>query len=310
MLYSVVIPCYNEEPVLEETHKRLSSVMAGMDGDYELIYVNDGSRDRTAAILRELYAADPAHVRVIMFARNRGHQTAVTAGLDYALGNAVVIIDADLQDPPEVIPQMAEKWKAGTKVVYGQRKARDGETAFKKITASLYYKIVNGLTGGMIPKDTGDFRLIDRQVADVIRSMPEHDRFLRGMFAWIGFEQEPVLYDRDKRFAGETHYTLKKMIRLAADGIFGFTDKPLKLSLWIGVADLMIAVILALVLLITGTAGLWWIADLILAVAGGLHLCIGFAGEYIKRIYDEARQRPLYIAAETLGCNRSGAAKL
>lgn len=304
MLYSVVIPCYNEEAVLAETHRRLTSVMSGMDGDYELIYVNDGSHDRTPMLLRELYAGDPEHVRVIMFARNRGHQIAVTAGLDYAHGDAVVIIDADLQDPPEVIPVMAEKWKTGAKVVYGQRKARDGETAFKKITASVYYRIVNGLTGGMIPRDTGDFRLIDRQAADAVRQMPEHDRFLRGMFAWIGFEQEPVLYDRDKRFAGETHYTLKKMIRLASDGIFGFTDKPLKLSLGLGATDLIIAVILAVVLLITGTGGLWWIADLILAAAGGLHLCLGFVGEYIKRIYDEARQRPLYVAADVLGAEK------
>lgn len=305
MTYSVIIPCYNEEAVLAETHKRLTAVMSGMDGDYELIYVNDGSKDRTAEILRELYAGDPAHVRAVMFAHNSGHQIAVSAGLDYATGDSVTIIDADLQDPPELIPVMAERWKAGAQVIYGKRRKRDGETAFKKLTAEIYYKVINQLTGGMIPRDTGDFRMVDRKVADVIRSMPEHARFLRGMFAWAGFRQEAVEYDRDKRFAGETHYPLKKMLKLAADGIFSFSFKPLKLATALGVVYLAAAVILALVFVIMtccGTAaGLWWLVPVLLLTAGTLHVCLGLTGEYIARIYDETRQRPLYVAADVLG---------
>ncbi len=303
-VYSIIVPCYNEEAVLRETHKRLTQVMAGMNEPYEIVYVNDGSRDRTPDILRELAANDP-HVRAVMFARNGGHQTAVTAGLDYACGDAVVIIDADLQDPPELIPQMAEKWKSGVQVVYAQRNKRDGETAFKKWTASAYYKLINSLTGGMVPRDVGDFRLVDRQVADVIRCMPEHNRFLRGMFAWAGFRQEAILYDRDKRFAGETHYPLKKMLKLAADGVFSFSVKPLKAVTWLGMALLGLgglSFLVLLILLLCGVkAGLWWIALLMTALSGCVITSLGIVGEYVARIYDEARGRPLYVVAETLG---------
>ena len=225
-VYSVIVPCYNEEAVLHETHKRLTQVLSQMGESYEIVYINDGSRDKTPDILRELAAQD-SHVRAVMFARNAGHQLAVTAGLDYATGDAIVIIDADLQDPPELIPQMAEKWKSGVQVVFAQRNHRAGETAFKKITASAYYKLLNSLTGGMVPRDTGDFRLVDKQVADVVRSMPEHNRFLRGMFAWVGFKQEAILYDRDKRFAGETHYPLKKDAEAGGGrGVFLFRQAP------------------------------------------------------------------------------------
>ena len=217
MTYSVIVPCYNEEAVLAETHKRLTETLERMGESYEIIYVNDGSRDGTGRILREICEKD-SRARALMFARNAGHQNAVSAGLDYASGKAVVIIDADLQDPPDVIPLLAEKWKQGAQVVSAKRRARDGETAFKKVTASVYYRVLNFLTGGMIPRDTGDFRLVDKKAADAVRSMPEHDRFLRGMFAWVGFRQEAVEYDRDKRFAGESHYPLKKMLKLAADG--------------------------------------------------------------------------------------------
>lgn len=303
-VYSVVVPCYNEEAVLRETHKRLTGVLSKMDGDYELIYVNDGSRDETPAILREL-AAEDKHVKAIMFARNAGHQMAVTAGLDYAAGDAVVIIDADLQDPPEVIPEMAEKWRSGVQIVYGQRKARAGETAFKKLTASLFYRLLSWLTGGMVPRDTGDFRLVDRKAADVVRGMPEHARFLRGMFAWVGFRQEAVLYERDKRFAGETHYPLKKMLKLAADGIFSFSVKPLKLITAAGVAMLAVAGVMLLALLIllllSRPGGLWWLADLMIFLSGCILTALGITGEYIARIWDETRGRPLYIVAETIG---------
>lgn len=303
-IYSVIVPCYNEEAVLRETHKRLTGVLSQMDGDYEILYVNDGSRDKTPDILNEL-AREDRRVRCIHFARNAGHQMAVTAGLDYAAGDAIVIIDADLQDPPEVIPRMAEKWKNGAQVVYGQRKARAGETAFKKATASAYYKLLSWLTGGMVPRDTGDFRLVDKKAADVVRGMPEHARFLRGMFAWVGFRQEAVLYDRDKRFAGETHYPLKKMLKLAADGVFSFSFKPLKMITGLGLGMLAVSALTLLILLILLCCGingnLWWLACLMLFLTGCILTALGVTGEYIARIYDEARGRPLYIVAETRG---------
>ncbi len=304
--YSVIIPCYNEEAVILETHKRMSAVMQGMDGTYELIYVNDGSRDKTAQLLTQIVKDDP-NARAIMFARNRGHQIAVSAGLDYSAGDAVIIIDADLQDPPELIPKMAERWRDGVQVVYAQRNKRAGESKFKLLTAQVYYQLINGLTGGMIPRDTGDFRLVDRQVVDVICGMPEHARFLRGMFAWAGFTQEPILYDRDKRFAGETHYPLKRMLKLAADGVFSFSAKPLKMATWTGglwtALGLLTAFIL-LILLICGVAGgSWWLAALMMVLSGNMLLGIGILGEYIARIYDEARARPLYTVARALGFN-------
>lgn len=303
-LYSVIVPCYNEEAVLHETHKRLTQVLSRMDGSYEIIYVNDGSRDKTPQILRELASSD-SHVRAIMFARNAGHQMAVTAGLDYACGDAIVIIDADLQDPPEVIPLMAEKWKAGAQIVYGQRKKRDGESVFKKVTASVYYKILSWMTGGMVPRDTGDFRLVDKKAADVIRGMPEHARFLRGMFAWVGFKQEALLYDRDKRFAGETHYPLKKMLKLAADGIFSFSVKPLKFISWLGMGFIGVAglslIVLLILLICQVPGGNWWLADLMVGLTGVMLTALGIVGEYIARIYDESRGRPLYIVADALG---------
>lgn len=304
MTYSVIVPCYNEEAVLCETHKRLTQVMQGMGEEYEIIYVNDGSRDQTAHILRDIFKSDPC-VRCVMFARNAGHQNAVTAGLDYAAGDAVIIIDADLQDPPEIIPQMAEMWRKGAQTVSGKRRKRDGETWFKKLTAEIYYKILNNLTGGMIPRDTGDFRLADRKVCDVIRRMPEHDRFLRGMFAWAGFEQAQVEYDRDARFAGKTHYSMKKMIRLAKDGVFSFSDKPLLLSTWLGVLYGGVTLVLLIILLIMDLsgkdAGTFRLYPLITFIACTLHICLGFTGEYVSRIYNETRDRPRYIVAETLG---------
>lgn len=304
-VFSVIVPCYNEEEVIRETHRRLSRVMKEMGEAYEILYVDDGSRDGTARLLREIAAGDES-VRVLLFARNAGHQSAVTAGLDYAAGDAIVIIDADLQDPPEIIPLMAEKWRAGAKVVFGQRKKREGETAFKKITASVYYRLLSWLTGGMVPRDTGDFRLVDRQAADVIRSMPEHNRFLRGMFAWVGFQQEAVLYDRDKRFAGKTEYTLKKMLKLAADGIFSFSMKPLQFIAYLGlgflgVSGLMLLQLLLLELIFGVPGGLWWMAMLLLLCTGCVLSALGIVGEYIARIYDESRGRPLYVMAETLG---------
>lgn len=303
-VYSVVIPCYNEEAVISETYRRLNSVMADMNEPYELIFVNDGSKDKTPGMLNALAGLDE-HVRVVHFARNAGHQIAVTAGLDYASGKAIVIIDADLQDPPEVIPEMALKWREGAQVVYGQRRSRAGETNFKKKTAALYYSLLQKLTNNAFPRDTGDFRLVDEQVADVIRGMPEHARYLRGMFAWVGFRQEALLYDRDKRFAGQTHYPFRKMFKLAADGVMSFSDKPLKLTLWLGLFWLLLGGLLALILLVMALAGvsggLWWMAALNSVLGGSILTGIGILGAYVARIYDEAKQRPLYIVADLKG---------
>ena len=303
-IYSIVVPCYNEEEVIHETHRRLTDVMQGMGELYEIIYVNDGSKDKTMTILRELAADDPA-AKVVSFARNRGHQIAVSAGLDYASGDAIVIIDADLQDPPELIPKMAEYWKSGSQVVYGQRTHRAGESRFKLLTAEIYYKIINRLTDGMIPRDTGDFRLVDKKVADVVRNMPEHSRFLRGMFAWVGFKQTPLPYDRAPRFAGVTHYPLKKMIRLALDGIIGFSIKPLKIAFYTGILWSVLGTLTALILLILlcfGIAGgLWWLASLLMVLTGNVLICLGISGEYIGRTFEDARNRPLYVVAAT--CN-------
>ena len=303
-VYSIVIPCYNEEAVIGETYRRLHGVMTDMNEPYELIFVNDSSRDKTPGMLNALAGQDD-HVRVIHLARNGGHQIAVTAGLDFASGKAIVIIDADLQDPPEVIPEMALKWREGAQVVYGQRRSRAGETHFKKKTAELYYGLLQKLTNNAFPRDTGDFRLVDEHVADVIRGMPEHARYLRGMFAWVGFRQEALLYDRDKRFAGQTHYPFRKMLKLAADGVMSFSDKPLQLPLWLGLFWLCLGVILALVLLVMAFAGvsggLWWMAALNSVLGGSILTGIGIMGGYVARIYDEAKQRPLYIVADTKG---------
>ena len=303
-VYSVVIPCYNEEEVISESYRRLTEVMLSMKESYELIFINDGSKDQTAMMLDDLVRKDN-RVRVIHFARNGGHQIAVTAGLDYAAGDAVIIIDADLQDPPEVIPEMAALWRNGIQVVYGKRRSRQGESWLKLKTADIFYKLMQSLTNNAFPRDTGDFRLVDKQVADVVRDMPEHARYLRGMFAWAGFKQEALLYDRDKRFAGQTHYPLKKMLKLAADGIMSFSDKPLKLPLWLGLAWLSLGsltLLALLILLLLGqSGGLWWLAGLNSVIGGSILLSLGIMGGYIARIYDEAKGRPLYIVARTQG---------
>ncbi|HSK67700.1 MAG TPA: glycosyltransferase family 2 protein [Candidatus Limnocylindria bacterium] len=303
-VYSVVVPCYNEQDCILETHRRLSLVMRGMGEPYEIVYVNDGSRDKTPEMLDELAAGDPA-VRVVHFARNAGHQAAVSAGLRYASGQAVVIIDADLQDPPEVIPEMARMWKEGAQVVYGKRRAREGETAFKKWTAKAYYRLLRYLAGNAIPEDTGDFRLAAREVVDVVNAMPEHARFLRGMFAWAGFEQKPLVYDRDKRFAGETHYPLRKMLRLASHGVLSFSEKPLLWPLWLGLLWLAAGGVLLLVLLVSliagrGTLGLGTPVLLCLGF-GSVLASLGVLGAYLARVYDEVKGRPLYVVSRTLG---------
>lgn len=302
--YSVIIPMYNEEEVILESYRRLDNVMRPLGEEYELIFVNDGSRDRTMEIMLDVAKKDP-HVKIVDFARNFGHQTAVTAGMKYSSGDAVVIIDADLQDPPELIPSMIEKWKEGYEVVYGKRLKREGETKFKLATAKAFYKLINSLSGNMIPMDTGDFRLIDRAVVDAMNSMPEHNRFLRGMGSWVGFRQYAYEYKRDERWAGTTKYPLKKMIRLAKDGIISFSSKPLELLSVLGCASIGVCFLWLLVLIILAICGVffrqWQLIVSFMGIFAGIILIgMGILGEYIGRIYDEAKGRPLYTVLRTI----------
>ena len=307
MLVSVIVPCYNEEPVIRETHRRLSAVLEKLeDLKYELIYIDDGSRDQTARILRQLQTGDE-HVRTILLSRNFGHQIAVTAGLEHASGDAVVVIDADLQDPPEVIGEMVARWRDGYHVVYGVRTDRDGETAFKLWTAKAFYRLMNHLSKIKIPLDVGDFRLMDRKAVDALLAMPERDRFLRGMVSWVGFEQVAVLYRRAPRFAGTSKYPLLKMIRFAMDGVLSFSFTPLRLAMWTGFIAIGLAIagiIYAVVLRLYTTDWVRGWASLFVAIllmSGVQLISLGIIGEYIGRIYGEVKQRPLYFVRERLG---------
>ena len=312
-LLSVVVPCYNEEEVLPSTHERLLRLLESRyPGAFEIIYVDDGSRDRTSALLRVLQRGSPG-VRVVIFSRNFGHQLAVSAGIDQARGDAVVLIDADLQDPPEVIPAMVERWEAGVDVVYGVRSARLGETAFKRWTAKAFYRVLNRLSDVAIPQDTGDFRLMDRRVVDVLRSMPEGDRFIRGMVAWAGFRQEGLSYQRDPRFAGETKYSFRKMVRFAVDGMVSFSIRPLRLATWLGFGAAGIALLgVAYAVLARLLTDQWvpgWAALFvaILFVGGVQLIALGVIGEYVGRLFMQSKARPMYVTAELLGTGSQGA---
>ena len=302
-LLSLVIPVFNEEEVLEESFRRMDAAMRATGHPYEIIYVNDGSRDNTMEILRRI-AAEAPQVRVLSFFRNFGHQLAVTCGMDAARGSALIIIDVDLQDPPELIPEMVEQWKRGADIVYGKRLRREGETLFKKLTASVYYRLLSWMSAYPIPLDTGDFRLIDRRVADVFLQMREHNRFLRGMSAWMGFRSEPIEYERHERAAGSTKYTLKKMLRLAMDGITGFSDKPLTLAGGLGLGVCVLAGLGLVVLIVcactVGVAPWLWAVDGIVLLQGLTLCCMGLQGTYLGRMYDELKGRPLYIVAERI----------
>ena len=299
---SIVVPMYFEEEVANECYNRLKAVCQGMkDYEYEFIFVNDGSTDKTLEILEEIAEKDKC-VKVISFARNFGHQCAVTAGLKYVTGDAVVIIDADLQDPPELIPDMLKLWEDGNEVIYGKRKTRKGESAFKLMTASMFYKTLNALSDVEIPRDTGDFRLVDRKVVEVINSLPEHNKFLRGLFSWVGFKQYAYEYERQERFAGQTKYPLKKMLKLASDGIISFSSKPLKIVGGIGIISivlsflLLVYAIIAYIFKFNGlTAGWTSIIVAITFFAGVQLLSIWIMSEYVARIYDETKKRPQYI---------------
>ena len=301
--YSIVAPVFNEEEGLREFYRRTSAVLNNLDGASELVLVFDGSRDRSPEIGRELRAQDP-RLRLISFSRNFGHQVAITAGIDYAEGDAVVIIDSDLQDPPEVIPELIAKWKEGYQVVYAQRQRRKGETFFRLFTASLFYRLIRRLASIDIPADTGDFRLIDRQVVLTMRQMREHHRFMRGLSVWVGFKQTGIRYERQERFAGTTQYPLQKMVRFAADAITGFSYAPLQLAttlgFWVSILALLAIPVVA-VLRLNGNDAFHGQATTLIAVLflGGVQLIfLGILGEYLGRIYDEVKDRPLYIATE------------
>jgi len=304
---SVVIPCFNEEEVIGAAHQRLVQALEQLTSvEFELIFVDDGSKDRTLEILRSIQSAD-RRVRVVGFSRNFGHQMAVTAGLEHATGDAVVLIDADLQDPPEVIADMLLQWRRGADVAYGRRAERQGETAFKRWTAKMFYRSINRVSDITIPLDTGDFRLMDRKVVDALLSMPERDRFVRGMIAWLGFRQEAVFYTRAARYAGETKYPLKKMLRFAMDGILSFSVVPLRLAIWIGFAAAGAAALgmiyaLALRVLTDNWVPGWTLLFMASLSIGGIQLVfLGVLGEYVGRTYAESKRRPLYVVNERLG---------
>ncbi len=302
--FSVVAPVFNEEALIEEFYRRVRDVMEGTGESWELVLVNDGSRDRSPELMDRLYNQDPEHVVILHFARNFGHQLAITAGSDHARGDAVVVIDSDLQDPPEVIPNLIAKWREGYEVVYGVRAEREGETWFKLFTANLFYRLIQALTDVVIPMEAGDFRLLDRKVVDVMREMREGHRFVRAMVSWVGFRQIGVPYRRLARKAGETKYPFRKMFRLALDAVTGFSFIPLKLALWTGALATGLGLLLAVVLLILRLngniplAGQGLTASLILFIGGVQLFIMGILGEYIGRIYDEVRRRPLYIVRE------------
>ena len=304
---SVVIPMYYEEEVAKECYNKMTEVLTKIDGyEYEIICVNDGSQDKTLEILEEIASKDNK-VKVVSFARNFGHQCAVTAGLKYVTGDAIVIIDADLQDPPELIPEMLKLWEEGNEVIYGKRKTREGESIFKLLTAKMFYKTLNALSDVEIPKDTGDFRLVDRKVVDVMNQMPEHNKFLRGLWGWIGFKQMPFEYERKERFAGETKYPLKKMLKLASDGIIGFSTKPLKLVGALGILSIIISIVILIYSLISYIFGLnnltagWTSIMVTVTLFSGVQLLsIWIMSEYIGRIYDESKGRPQYIINKTI----------
>jgi len=303
---SLVVPCFNEESVLAETHRRLISTLEQLSLPFELIYVDDGSRDHTPAKLAEIQQSDP-RVRVVALSRNFGHQLAITAGLNHSRGRAVVVIDADLQDPPEVILDMLARWREGYEVVYGTRLRRDGETVFKTKTAEWFYRAINRISEIPIPLDTGDFRLLDRKAVDALTAMPERDRFVRGMVSWVGFRQIAVPYDRAARHAGESKYSLFKMLRFATDGILSFSIVPLRIATFLGIAAVAAALIAAAATVVLTLASPFrpspWLAVLLAGLfIGGVQLiCLGIAGEYLGRIYGESKHRPLYVVRETRG---------
>lgn len=313
-LLSIITPCYNEEAVIKETLRQLTQFCGELgDLSVELIFVDDGSRDKTREILKS-HADQEPRIKIIGFARNFGHQIAVTAGIDAASGDAVILIDADLQDPPSVMHEMIAKWHEGYDVVYGTRTERPGESIFKLATAKRFYRILSHLSDVPIPLDTGDFRLMSRPVVDTLKAMPERDRFIRGMVSWVGFRQISLPYKRAERFAGESKYPLRKMLRFATDGILSFSTKPLQFSVALGLISASLALVGILYAFILRLFTNIWVpgwTTLMIAILflGGIQLIsVGILGEYVGRIYNEVKQRPLYIVQEYFGFNHTGPA--
>jgi polyisoprenyl-phosphate glycosyltransferase len=307
--YSIVVPVFNEAAVLPILLRRIGALLEQLDGPAETIFVDDGSSDCGAIVLQSLARDDPRY-RYIGLSRNFGHQAAITAGMDAAAGEAIVVMDADLQDPPEIVVEMIAKWKEGFEVVYARRLSRAGESAFKQATANLFYKLLERMSSVGIPADVGDFRLIDRKVLEALRSMPEQDRFLRGMIAWLGFRQTEVEFHRLPRLAGETKYPLSKMVRLAVNGALGFSDAPLRLAIWLGLAVSAGAVFYGFYVV-----GLWftdshlvrgWSSTIVVIsfICGINMLMTGIVGLYIGRIHAEVKRRPLYVVSQRLGFER------
>jgi polyisoprenyl-phosphate glycosyltransferase len=305
-LLSVVVPVFNEAEGIAHFHERTQATLRALPNlRYEIVYVDDGSHDRSFELLREFAANDPCVV-VIKFSRNFGHQIAITAGLDAARGDGIVFIDADLQDPPELIAELVAKWREGSDVVYARRTRRKGETALKLVTAAAFYRILRAMTNIDIPPDVGDFRLISSRVAHQLRAMREKDRFIRGLVSWVGFRQTSVLYERDERFAGETKYPYRKMIKFALDGMTSFSNAPLRLATWLGYGSSFLGFLYLLSVFVQKLLGYtvqgWATIMVALLFFGGVQLiCLGILGEYIGRIFNEVKPRPVYIVEESVG---------
>ena len=308
--YSFVIPIYNEEATITELYRRVSLVMDRMDGEVELLLINDGSRDRSLELMRKLHQED-RRVNYLSLARNFGHQIAVTAGLNFARGQVIVILDADLQDPPELIPDMVEKWRQGYELVYAQRTQRRRESWFKRMMAYLFYRILKRLADVDIPTDTGDFCLMDRKIVDALNAMPERNRYIRGLRAWVGFRQTVLRFERDPRFAGEVKYTFRKSLALATNGLVSFSRVPLRLATYMGLLAATLALIMVVLILYwrlvqpySPVTGFAMIAMSVFFLGAVQLICIGILGEYIGRIYEEVKGRPLYTLAEVGGFER------
>jgi glycosyltransferase involved in cell wall biosynthesis len=307
--YSIVVPVFNEEKVLPEFYNRLTTVIKTLSGTFEILFVNDGSGDSTESMLRDFHRQDQ-RVKVINFSRNFGHQEAITAGIDLAQGNACIIMDADLQDPPEVIPGLIERWQAGYEVVFAVRSRREGEDFFKLLTANLFYVLLKKLARIEIPQNAGDFRLLDRKVIEALKKLPERNRFVRGLVSWVGFKQTKLLYQRDARFAGQTKYPFFKMLKFALDGITAFSDIPLRLATWLGLlfsfASFLIMLWVIWAKLLSDRTVLGWASIMVaILLIGGVQLfTVGILGEYVARTFDEAKQRPLYLIRETWGIEK------
>jgi glycosyltransferase involved in cell wall biosynthesis len=304
-MYSIIIPIFNEEKILPELHQRLEKVAANLDGPVEVILIDDGSKDRSFEIMKDLHARDP-RIKSIRLSRNFGHQIAISAGLDLAGGKAIILMDGDLQDPPELLPEMIARWKEGNQVVYTVKKSRK-ENKLKRFAFKSFYRILHALSTVEIPMDAGNFSLLDRRVVEILRKMPERNRYISGLRAWSGFRQTAVYYDRDPRFSGKPQMSLSRLVQLALDGIFSFSNVPLRLAIYLGLATAFLSFAIGLwaisARLFTDKAVLGWASTIIsiLFVGGMILFTLGVIGEYISRIYEEVKNRPLYVVQETVG---------